>query len=89
MAAFCRQQLFSYLEHSASAMVAFHYAHTGAAQSMLHFDLLLQEDLQPQEHPQDHNTGAQAASGLRTIDTAEAVKAKIIQEVSQPSHDCV
>ncbi|KAA6417827.1 MAG: salt overly sensitive 1 [Trebouxia sp. A1-2] len=81
MAAFCRQQLFSYLEHSASVMVAFHYAHTDAAQSMLHFDLLLEEDLQPQEH----DTGAQAAAGLHAIDTAEAAKAKIIQEVIQES----
>ena len=85
MAAFCRRQLFSYLEHSASVMVAFHYAHTDAAQSMLHFDLLLQEDL----HPQDHNRGAQAAAGSDAIDTAEAAKAKIIQEVSRPSNDCV
>jgi len=84
MTAFCRQQLFSYLEHSASVMVAFHYAHTDAAQSMLHFDLLLQEDLQPQ----DDDRGAQAAAaGLHAIDTAEAAKAKIIQEVSQPSND--
>lgn len=84
MAAFCRQQLFSYLEHSASVMVAFHYAHTDAAQSMLHFDLLLEEDLQPQEH----DTGAQAAAGLHAIDTAEAAKAKIIQEVILPCDDC-
>lgn len=81
MAAFCRQQLFSYLEHSASVMVAFHYAHTDAAQSMLHFDLLLQEDLQPQ----DHDRGTQAAATLHAVDTAEAAKAKIIQEVIQES----
>ncbi|KAL0054936.1 hypothetical protein WJX82_004786 [Trebouxia sp. C0006] len=81
MAAFCRQQLFGYLEHSASVMVAFHYAHTDAAQSMLHFDLLLQEDLQPQER----DRGVQAAAGLHAVDTAEAAKAKIIQEVIQES----
>ncbi len=82
MAAFCRQQLFSYLEHSASVMVAFHYAHIDAAQSMLHFDLLLQEDLQPQ----NSDRGTQAATaGLHTTDSAEAAKAKIIQEVNQPS----
>jgi len=51
---------------------------------MLHFDVLLQENLQPQ----DHDRGAQAAAaGLHAIDTAEAAKAKIIQEVSQPSND--
>jgi hypothetical protein len=85
MAAFCRQQLFGYLEHSAAVMVAFHYAHTDAAQSMLHFDLLLQEDLQPQER----DRGVQAAAGLHAVDTAEAAKAKIIQKVSHFRNDCI
>ena len=69
MAAFCRQQLFSYLEHSAALMVAFHYAHTDAAQSMLHFDLLLQDDLQAED-------GAQAGA-----DAADSAKARIIEQV--------
>lgn len=69
MAAFCRRQLFSYLEHSAALMVAFHYAHTDAAQSMLHFDLLLQDDLQAED-------GAQAGA-----DAADSAKARIIEQV--------
>lgn len=70
MAPFCRQQLFQYLQHSAALMVAFHYSHTDAAQSMLHFDLLLEQDLSPTE-----------GSGLDAARAAEAAKAQIIQEV--------
>ena len=68
MAQFCRQQLFTYLEHSASLIVAFHYAHTDAARSMLHFDLLLQEDLEQGEDSP-------------AVSPADTAKAQIIQEV--------
>ena len=36
-----RKQLFNCLEHNALLMVAFHYAHVDAVQSMKHFDLQL------------------------------------------------
>ena len=72
MARFCRQQLFQYLEHSASLMVTFHYAHTDAAQSMLHFDLLLEQDLHSDE------VNDRGTPNTNAVDTA---KAQIIKEV--------
>lgn len=39
-----RKRLFEHLQDCASVMIAFHYAHTDAAHSMLHFDLIVEQD---------------------------------------------
>lgn len=51
-----RTQLFQHLENQASLMLAFHYAHTDAVQSMQHFDLQPQHSKAP-----SHTQGASAA----------------------------
>ena len=58
-----RQQLFQYLQDCASVMIAFHYAHTDATHSMLHFDLIIQQD----QHLVDH---AEHESDINQLDSA-------------------
>lgn len=60
-----RQQLFQYLQDCASVMIAFHYAHTDAAHSMLHFDLIIQQD----QHLVDH---VQHESSTKQLDEAQS-----------------
>ena len=59
-----RQQLFQYLQDCASVMIAFHYAHTDAAQSMLHFDLIIQQD--------QHMANVAHGSGANQLDNAQS-----------------
>ena len=60
-----RQQLFQYLQDCASVMIAFHYAHTDAAHSMLHFDLIIQQD----QHLVDH---VQHEPSTKQLDEAQS-----------------
>ena len=57
IASISREQLFQYLQDTAAVMVAFHYAHTDAVQSMQHFDMMLAED-QQQLNTVDHTSSA-------------------------------
>ena len=79
MGSFCRQQLFRHLEHCASLVVAFHYAHTDAAHSMLHFDLLLPEVEEEQLQAGAPNRGLATVS--LSVGGPNSAKARIIQEV--------
>lgn len=48
-------------------MIAFHYAHTDATHSMLHFDLIIQQDqnlVDPAEHESDVNQLGRAQSSI-------------------------
>ncbi|KAL3158150.1 Son of sevenless 1, variant 2 [Trebouxia sp. C0010 RCD-2024] len=80
MARLCRQQLFQYLQDCASVMVAFHYAHTDAAHSMLHFDLHMGEHA---SHPEPN--ADQPNHTRSSIDGGHKAPQQIIQEIIQES----
>lgn len=85
LAQICRQQLFRHLQHCASVMVAFHYAHTDAAHSMLHFDLHLSDHVSHEPNPdQPEHT----QSSIDAVHKApQQLTQQIIQQIIQESRD--
>lgn len=71
-----RKQLFEHLQDCASVMIAFHYAHTDAAHSMLHFDLIVEQDQHLVDHVQNESQ--------HQLDHAQSSTSEIQLEGSAP-----
>lgn len=76
-----RTQLFRHLENQASLMLAFHYAHTDAVQSMLHFDLQPQQGHSATEAPSGPAIANGDNTALIAASTTVVAKEQVIQQV--------